>query len=113
MNDTLITAIAGLLTTFLAWFFTRKKNNAEAKKCEAEGKISELSVIEDAIKIWRETAESLSKKVSNLSTENEKFICEIRRLQSMLSKIQCALEKIKPDNINDVMQEIKNIMGHE
>jgi predicted nucleic acid-binding Zn-ribbon protein len=112
MNETLITAIAGLLTTFSAWFFTRKKNNAETKKSEVEVKLSELSVVEDAIKIWRETAESLSKKVTEISNENEKLRCEIRGFQLMLGKIQSLLEQIRPDNINEIMLEIKKVMGH-
>ena len=47
---------------FMGWFFTRKKTNAEAKG-------SELENVEHAIKIWRETAEKLSKRVDELSAE--------------------------------------------
>ncbi len=46
----------------IGWFFTRKKTNAEAKG-------SELENVEQAIKIWRETAEKLSARVDELSRE--------------------------------------------
>ena len=46
----------------IGWFFTRKKTNAEAKG-------SELENVEQAIKIWRETAEKLSLRVDDLSRE--------------------------------------------
>lgn len=113
MNDTLLTGLIGLATTIASWFLARKKNNAEAKKTEVEVKVTELSVVEDAIKIWRETAEALTKKVSDLSVENEKLICEIRRLKDLLNKIQLLLSQIRPDNINEIMQKIKETMGHE
>lgn len=47
---------------FMGWFFTRKKTNAEAKG-------SELENVEQAIKIWRETAEKLSNQVNDLRNE--------------------------------------------
>ncbi len=46
----------------MGWFFTRRKTNAEAKG-------SELDNVDQAIKIWRETAEKLSSKVDELSKE--------------------------------------------
>lgn len=61
--ETLITAVGGAGGGgFFGWFFTRKKSNAEAKG-------SELENVEQAIKIWRETAEKLSKRVDELSAE--------------------------------------------
>lgn len=61
--ETLITAVGGAGGGgFFGWFFTRKKTNAEAKG-------SELENVEQAIKIWRETAEKLSKRVDELSAE--------------------------------------------
>ena len=61
--ETLITAVGGAGGGgFFGWFFTRRKTNAEAKG-------SELENVEQAIKIWRETAEKLSKRVDELSAE--------------------------------------------
>lgn len=65
--ETLVTAIGGAGGGgFFGWFFTRKKSNAEAKG-------SELENVEQAIKIWRETAEKLSARVDELSKEVEEL----------------------------------------
>lgn len=72
--ETLITAVGGAGGGgFFGWFFTRKKTNAEAKG-------SELENVEQAIKIWRESAQSLqlenerlSKKVEDLSKAIEEM----------------------------------------
>ncbi len=61
--ETLITAVGGAGGGgFFGWFFTRKKSNAEAKG-------SEMDNVEQAIKIWRETAERLNARVEELSKE--------------------------------------------
>ena len=58
--ETIVTAIGSAGGGgFFGWFFTRKKTNAEAKG-------SELENVEQAIKIWRETAERLEQKVTFL-----------------------------------------------
>ena len=65
--ETIITAVGGAGGGgFFGWFFTRKKSNAEAKG-------SELENVEQAIKIWRETAMELSKRVDELSKEVEEL----------------------------------------
>lgn len=65
--ETIITAVGGAGGGgFFGWFFTRKKSNAEAKG-------SELENVEHAIKIWRETALELSKRVDELSKEVEEL----------------------------------------
>lgn len=65
--ETIITAVGGAGGGgFFGWFFTRKKSNAEAKG-------SELENVEQAIKIWRETAEKLSARVDELSKEVEEL----------------------------------------
>jgi len=65
--ETIITAVGGAGGGgFFGWFFTRKKSNAEAKG-------SELENVEQAIKIWRETAMELSKRVDELSKEIEEM----------------------------------------
>lgn len=58
--ETIVTAIGSAGGGgFFGWFFTRKKTDAEAKG-------SELENVEQAIKIWRETAERLEQKVTFL-----------------------------------------------
>jgi septal ring factor EnvC (AmiA/AmiB activator) len=69
--ETLITAVGGAGGGgFFGWFFTRKKSNAEAKG-------SELENVEQAIKIWRETAEKLSLRVDELSKEIDELRADL------------------------------------
>ena len=70
MESWVQTLVTGLASAggggFFTWLFARKKNNAEAKG-------SELENVEQAIKIWRETAMELSKRVDELSKEVEEL----------------------------------------
>jgi len=69
--ETLITAVGGAGGGgFFGWFFTRKKSNADAKG-------SELENVEQAIKIWRETAEKLSARVDELSKEIDELRADL------------------------------------
>ena len=108
MSDILLTAIAGLITTFGGafggWFFTRKKNNAEAE-------ISELQGVEKAIGIWRETAEKLTEEVKKLREENQNLYFEICKLRSVNNRILKALSNITPDNAKQMVDEIKQVMN--
>jgi archaellum component FlaC len=54
----------------IGYFVTRKKTNAEAKG-------SELENVEQAIKIWRETAEKLSLRVDELSKEIDELRADL------------------------------------
>ena len=56
--------------SFFTWIFARKKTNAEAKG-------SELENVEQAIKIWRETAEKLSARVDELSKEIDELRADL------------------------------------
>jgi len=124
MIEIIVTAIAGVITAFggafAGWFFTRKKNNAEAE-------ISELDGVEKAIKIWRETAENLLAEVNkhleekrNLSDEISKLnetittlYAEVNKLKQINNRILCALRNITPENAKQVVDELtQHIEGH-
>ena len=132
MSESVILALIGgpvviVITAFTSWFFARRKNNAEAKKTEAEADISELDKVEKAIKIWREMAENLLSEVNklleekgNLSDEISKLnetittlYAEVNKLKSINNRILCALRNITPENAHEVVNELKqNIDGH-
>lgn len=125
MSDIIITAIAGSITTFVAgftaWIFARRKNNAEVSKTESEAEVGELSVIEKAITIWRETANALTEEVkalriangelrtevNALREENCNLHVEIGRLRKANNRILEALTKITSENAKQVVDELK------
>ena len=131
MSETLIIALAGLITSFgsafAAWVFARRKNIADGKKAEAEAEISELDSVEKAIKIWRETAENLLTEVNkhledkrNLADEIVKLndtittlYAEVNKLKSINNRNLCALKNITPENAKQVVDELnQHIEGH-
>lgn len=113
MSEVLITLASSFASAFVAWIFARRKNAAEAQKAEAEAKASELDVIEDAIKIWRELAEDLKKEVQRLSDDNKALKCEVGKLRLINNKILRALDKINADNAEMVVNQLKNDIGNE
>lgn len=113
MNEVVITALSSFASAAITWLFARRRNAADARKVEAEAKVSELDVIEDAIKIWREIAEDLKKEVQRLSDDNKALKCEVGKLRLINNKILRALDKINNDNAMEVVNSIKNEIKNE
>jgi len=68
----------------MGWFFTRKKSNAEAKG-------SEMDNVEHAIKIWRESAQSLQ-------LENEKLSKKVEDLSNAIEEMRLDLITVHREN---------------
>lgn len=112
---------SGSLTGVISWVFARRKNIAEAQQSEAQAAISELDVVEKAIKIWREMSEQLKQEleqsrcligelkaqVDNMAEENQALRLEVAKLRTTNGKIVRALEKITPENFLHVVNELK------
>lgn len=129
MSETLILAIiSGPLAIILTWLIARRKNKADGKKAEAEADISELDSVEKAIKIWRETAESLLLEANKRTDDNRvlgdeirklndtitRLYAEVNKLKSINNRILCALNNITPDNAKEVVDKLnKEIETHE
>lgn len=99
----------GFLVTLITLKSTRKKSAAEAKS-------SELDNVEDAVKIWRETAEQLKTELlaykdnqSEMSAQIEKLRNEVMRLTVINNEIVILLTKITPDNLDQMIEQIKKI----
>jgi septal ring factor EnvC (AmiA/AmiB activator) len=54
------------VAAFLAWFFTRKKNQAEVETVVQDAKSKELDNIENAIEIWRKLAQDLKTELTEI-----------------------------------------------
>lgn len=112
---------SGSLTGVVSWVFARRKNLAEAQQSEAEAAMSELDVVEKAIKIWREMSEQLKQEleqsrcligelkqqVDSMAEENQALRLEVAKLRTTNGKIVRALEKITPENFLHVVNELK------
>lgn len=117
-----ISALAGGgLSSVLVLRYTRQKAAAEAKqaevgvkKADAEADASELDNVQVAIKIWREMAESLQveleKSRANYTQVTTEIAClreQVKRLTSINSKILKLLDKLTPENLEKMVEQIK------
>lgn len=84
--NTLALIAAPVVSAFAAWFFARKKNNAEAES-------SELDNTAKAIKIWRELNEDLKRTlqadIDRLRDEN----CELKKQVTQVMEENESLRK--------------------
>lgn len=99
----------GLLVTLFTLRSTRKKASEEAKA-------SELDNVQDAIAIWRETAETLQKELEqsrerhqSVQKEIESLRRAVTRLTSVNNKMVKLLDKITPENLDSMVEQIKKI----
>lgn len=67
MNEVLLTAIVGVLTSLGTWFAARRKNLADTQT-------SELDNVEKAVKFYREQFEDIATKLQNQVAETDKVI---------------------------------------
>jgi hypothetical protein len=98
MNDSTLTifgAFATIITSFLTYKIGKKKANAIAQKTELEN-------VSDAIRIWRETAESFAVKSEKQSHEmhiliqqNKELLAQNKVLVSKIERLEREIEKLK------------------
>jgi len=99
----ILTPVFGVLTTAITSIFTYRmglrKSNAEARKME-------LQNVEDAISIWRDTAEAMAKKAEEITKrtnedyqrlydQNLELLKKNRELILKVSRLEKELERIK------------------
>jgi chromosome segregation ATPase len=102
-----------LIVTLVTLRATKVQAEANAKKAQAEAKTTELENVESAIKIWRDMANDLSEKYETVLDELEKLRREVSRLNRINTKIVKLLDKITPENMDAVIEQIKNEIQHE
>lgn len=101
----------------------KRKAEAEANKVREEVKTNELDNVQEAIKIWREMAESLKaerdeykrsylevqKHNSEMAERMEAIRKELTRLANINSKMVKLLDKITPENLSEMVETIKKL----
>ena len=92
---------------------TRLRAESEARKAKAEAKTTEIENVESAIKIWRDLANEMSKKYDLVLEELEKLRREVNRLNRINTKIMKLLDKITPENMEAIVEQIKNEIQNE
>lgn len=85
----------GFLVTLVNLRSTKKKASSEAKA-------KELDNVQEAIAIWRETAEGMKDKIDKLE-------CQVRQLARVNGQLINLFDKITPDNLEAVKAEVKKL----
>lgn len=88
------------------------------KKAESEARTSELDNVQEAVKIWREMCESLKKELESykasqaeMNAQMEMLRREVSRLSTINHKIVMLLDKITPENMEQMIDQIKTVHG--
>lgn len=105
-------ALTGFLSTILTLRATRKKADSEAKG-------QELDNVQEAVKIWRELAETFRVDIKNTQEENceltkqiEGLRKEVVKLTSITKRVLALLDKVTHDNLDQTVKEIRNEMQY-
>jgi len=101
-------AMLSFISTLVTLQATRKKANAAAKS-------NELDNVQEAVKIWRETAECFKAQFEAAKADNCEITKQIDALRKEVAKLTTAttrvlklLDKITPDNLESTITEIRN-----
>lgn len=86
MKEIAITVATAILTTTFNWFIFRKRNKAETEKTEIE-------VLRESLRVFKEFNEELTKKVDELKEEvnilrgiNERLQLELDNLENIIKQ---------------------------
>lgn len=133
MKESIVIALISLLggggfTYLFTIRATRKKVTAEANKTQEEAnktksdvKTSELDNVQEAIAIWRGIAEDMkierdeykaaflevSAHNTNMAEQMASIRKELAKLSATNNKMVKLLDKITPDNLNEMVDKIK------
>src|SRR5262245_1270950 len=97
-NEVIINAATGIVTAGIAWYAARRKNKAETY-------VSELDVVERAVKVWRELGEQMQKKYEALHDE-------IEVLRNEVKVVREENKQLKKEN-QRLLQQIKTLTGEK
>ncbi|HLW09773.1 MAG TPA: hypothetical protein VKX35_05190 [Fermentimonas sp.] len=97
-----------LIVTIVTLKATRREADANARKAEANADSSELSNTQGAIKIWRDLAVEMSSRQDELAKQVEDLSVEVRRLKNATNKVIRLLDRITPENLEEMVAKIKD-----
>lgn len=88
---------------------------ATRKKADAEAKTSELDNVQEAVKIWRETAEAFKTQFEASKADNceitkqiDALRKDVAKLTNITARVLKLLDKITPENLESTINEIRD-----
>lgn len=97
-----------LVVTIVTLRATKREADANAKKAEANAEGSEIENVDAAIKIWRDLAVEMSSRQNELSEQVVVLSKEVRMLKTATNKVIRLLDRITPENLEDMVKKIKD-----
>lgn len=85
-DEVILPAITGFFGALITWLFGRKKEGVEVQG-------SEITNVQEAIKIWREMATDLKNEVADLKIKVETLTNEIHSLRGENVELRAKLDE--------------------
>lgn len=101
MENLIIPVVTSIVSAFVAWFFTRRKKEAEAESAE-------LDNVEKATGIWRQMAQDMTEKVNELYANQQVILLEQQKLIRENSSLKSEIVKLEM-KVNSLTRENKKL----
>lgn len=101
------------MITFITLKSVKAKANAEARKAVAEAKKQEIGNMGTLVKMWQDMAVDMGGKHGELLEQVEKLRSEVNRLRLVNNKIVRLLDRLTPENMNEMVAKIKEEIDAE
>jgi len=88
-EEIIVPAITGFFGALVTWLFGRKKEGVEVQS-------TEITNVQEAIKIWREMATDLKAEVADLKDKVDSLTTEIHKLRSENVELRAKLDESQP-----------------
>jgi predicted RNase H-like nuclease (RuvC/YqgF family) len=89
-EEIIVPAITGFFGVLVTWLFGRKKEGVEVQS-------TEITNVQEAIKIWREMATDLKAEVADLKDKVDSLTTEIHKLRSENVELRAKLDESQPN----------------
>jgi hypothetical protein len=89
-EEIIVPAITGFFGALVTWLFGRKKEGVEVQS-------TEITNVQEAIKIWREMATDLKAEVADLKDKVDSLTTEIHKLRSENVELRAKLDENQPN----------------
>lgn len=97
-----------LIVTLNTLKAARKEAVANARKADAEADSSEIKNVDGVAKMWRDLAVEMSERQDELSKQVVTLSKEVRTLKIATNKVIRLLDRITPENLEEMVRKIKD-----
>lgn len=87
------TVLPIIVTALISWFLGMKQSKANVRKTTAEAVKLEIGNAEAVINFWKETAESLTSKLSELSVKCDELMDELELVRKENGLLRVKLDR--------------------